>query len=298
MNAASSPIPPAIPAPAASDATPRVRSSRGLVLLGIGSVLALCGMALLAVIIAGTATLQTESLARIANRTVTYRAEFGLVERKLSGLSALTAGPGILLVTATCFLIPGYLRRRGTMHGIPTSGLRGGSVLATYRPLALWAHGLWSLVPLAAWVLLILVPLRSMAGGGWPAGLREENSTAVWLALGFYGAVASGLFAVVVTSLIKKAYFLAWLRQHPDTPVDEGKGAFWRWVCFTWRFDLWLAGFGGALIGVCWIGLEFDGQQFVMVAALTGLALLLAGIIMSLNYWRANRPLGTALSNA
>ncbi|MFM9432863.1 hypothetical protein [Arthrobacter sp. MP_2.3] len=298
MSAASSPIPPAAPALAAPDAAPRARSMRGLVLLAIGSVLALCGVALLAVIIVGTATLQTEALARVANRTVTYRAEFGFVERKLSGLSALIAGPGILLLTAMCFLIPGYLRRRGTMHGLPTSGLRGGSVLAIYRPLALWAHGLWSLVPLAAWGLLILVPLRSMAGGGWPAGLREENSTAVWLALGFYGAVASGLFAVIVTSLIKKAYFLSWLRRHHETRVDEGNGAFWRWVCFTWRFDLWLAGFGGALVGVCWIGLEFDGQQFVMVTSLTGLAMLLGGILMSLNYWRAGRPLGTALSNA
>ncbi|MEC5179578.1 hypothetical protein [Arthrobacter sp. CG_A4] len=255
-------------------------------------------MVLLAVIILGTATLQAEALARIANRTVTYRAEFGFVERKLSGLSALTAGPGILLVAATCFLIPGYLRRRGEMYELPTTGLRGGSVLAIYRPLALWAHGLWSLVPLAAWALLILVPLRSMAGGGWPAGLRDENSTAVWLALGFYGAVASGLFAVIVTSLIKKAYFLAWLRRHPDTQVDEGKGAFWRWVCFTWRFDLWLAGFGGALIGVCWIGLEFDGLQLLTVALLAGLAMLLGGIAVSLNYWRAGRPLGAAISNA
>lgn len=267
-------------------------------LLGIGSILAFSGVALLAVIVVGTATLQAEALARIASRTVTYRAEFGFVERKLSGLSALIAVPGILLLTAACFLVPGYLLRRGTMHETPTTGLRSRSVLAIYKPLALWAHGLWSLVPLAAWVLLILIPLRSMAGGGWPAGLRDENSTAVWLALGFYGAVASGLFAVIVTSLIKKAYYLAWLRRHPDTQVDDGKGAFWRWVCFTWRFDLWLAGFGGALIGVCWIGLEFDGQQFVMVASLAGLALLLGGIFVSLNYWRAGRPLGTAVSNA
>ncbi|MBT2538745.1 hypothetical protein [Arthrobacter sp. ISL-69] len=183
------------------------------------------------------------------------------------------------------------------MYELPTSGLRGRSVLAIYRPLALWAHGLWSLVPLAAWALLILVPLRSMAGGGWPAGLRDENSTAVWLALGFYGAVASGLFAIIVTSLIKKAYFLAWLRRNPDTQVDEGNGAFWRWVCFTWRCDLWLAGFGGALIGMLdW--LEFDGLQLLTVVLLTGLAMLLGGIAVSLNYWRAGRPLGAAMSNA
>jgi hypothetical protein len=261
-------------------------------------VLALSAVVLLAVIILVTATLQTDALARIANGTVTYRAQFGFVERKLSELSALIAGPGILLVAATCFLIPGYLRRRGDFYELPTSGLRGGSVLAIYRPLALWAHALWSLVPLAAWVLLIVVPLRSMAGGGWPAGLREENSTAVWLALGFYGALAGGLFAVMITSLIKKAYFLAWLRRHPDAQVDEGSGAFWRWVCFTWRFDLWLAGLGGALIGACCIGLEFDGQQFVVVASLIGLVLLLGGIAASLNYWRAGRPLGTGISNA
>ena len=267
-------------------------------LLGIGSVLTLSAMALLAVIIVGTATLQADALARIANGTVTYRAEFGLIERKVSGLSALIAGPGILLVAAMCFLFPGYLRRRGDMYEVPTTGLRGGSVLAVYRPLALWAHGLWCLVPLAAWALLILVPLQSMAGGGWPAGLREENSTALWMALGFYGAVASGLFAGMVTSLIKKAYFLAWLRRHPDTQVDDGNGAFWRWVCFTWRFDLWLAGFGGALIGVCWIGLEFDGEQFVVVSLMIGMVMLLGGILMSLKYWRAGRPLGTAISNA
>ena len=91
------------------------RNGRGLVLLVIGAVLTLAAVALLCVTIVGISSVQAETLARISEENLSYRAEFGFVERELSSLSGLSAIPAGILVAAACFLIPGYLRRRGVM---------------------------------------------------------------------------------------------------------------------------------------------------------------------------------------
>jgi hypothetical protein len=266
------------------------------VLLSIGSVLTLAAMVVLTVTVVGLATIQSEVLARISEQNLEYRAEFGFVQRQLSVLSAMTAMPAIILVAAAAFLIPGYLNLRGTMKEVPSTLLRGGSNVATYRPLALWAHALWCLLPLGIWVLLVIVPLRSMMSDGWPAGLRDDNITAVWMLLASYGGVASAMFGVLLTSLVKKAFYGRVIARNPDAAAAGSGRGLWRWITFRWRFDLWIAGIGAGFVGLCWIALGFDDPGFFRGALIIGVVLMLGGMLLSLNYWRAGEPLGAAES--
>ena len=274
----------------------RPKRGLGVVLLWIGSALTLAALAVLAITVIGLATIQSEVLGRISEQNLEYRAEFGFVERQLSFLSAMTAVPAIILVAAVAFVIPGYLTVRGTMREVPSTFMRGGSTVATYRPLALWAHALWCLLPLGIWVLLVVVPLRSMANEGWPAGLRPDNLDAVWMLLAIYGGIASALFGVLVTSLLKKAFYARIIARNPDAAGGSDGRGLWRWITFRWRFDLWIAGIGAGFVGLCWIALGFDDPEFFRGALIIGLVLMLGGMLLSLNYWRAGEPLGAAES--
>ncbi|MET0955754.1 MAG: hypothetical protein ABWY68_07350 [Cryobacterium sp.] len=273
------------------------RNTRGLILLSIGVVLTIAAIVLLVVTVVGISSLQSEALARINEENLSYRAEFGFVERELSSLSAMVAFPAGLLVAAACFLIPGYLRRRGVIAQRDTTFWRGGSNAATFKPLPLGLHAAWALVPLAAWVLLVFIPVQNLLGGtAWPAGLQDENSTAVWMLLASYGGLAAGLFAVIVVSLLKKIVYTGHISRHPDAVDGSAGKRTWRWVTFRWRFDLWLAGLGGAFVGLCWIALGFEDTPFFVTTLIIGLVLLAAGVLLAVNYWRAGEPLGKAES--
>lgn len=273
------------------------RNAKGLILLSLGAVLTVAAAALLALTVSGISRIQSEALTRISEENLSYRAEFGFVERELSSLSAMTAFPAVLLVTALCFLIPGYLRRRGSFAERDTTVVRGGSASATFKPLPLGLHAAWLSVPLAAWLLLVVLPLRNLMGGtAWPAGLQDDNATAVWMLLAAYGGLAAALFTVVLLSLVKKIVYVRHIDRHPEhIDGSAGKGT-WRWLTFRWRFDLWLAGLGGAFLGLCWIALGFEDTPFFLTAFSIGLVLVIGGGLLSLNYWRAGEPLGSAES--
>lgn len=273
------------------------RNTRGLVLLSIGMALSLAAVVLLGVTLLGIATLQSDALARMNEENISYWASFGLVERQLSTLSMMSAMPGVLLLAATCFLIPGYLRRRGSIMEGELKFWRGGSNTAKYKPLPLVVHAAWLLVPLAAWLLLVVIPLGNLIGGNaWPAGLQYENADAVWLLLGLYGGLAAAMFAVVLVSLLKKIVYLRHIIRHPDDINGGASKGFWRWLTFRWRFDLWLSGIGGAFIGLCWIALGFDDLAFTTTALGIGIVFFVLGAALSMNYWKAGEPLGAAES--
>ncbi|MCI4658851.1 hypothetical protein [Cryobacterium zhongshanensis] len=299
MSSTSSHRPPAKAVPDADRRARKPRSTRlPRILLAVGTIVALLAVALLGYTLYRMATIQGEALAALNDNTITYRAEFGFIEREMSVLSFLVSIPACMMLVAACFLFPGYQLSRGSYYGRETTFMRGGSNVAVYRPLALWAHALWLLLPLAAWVALIAVPVRSMMAGGWPDGLREEQSTAVWLFLGSYGVIAGGLFATMLASLIKKSFYLAWVWTHPEAAAGGAGQGFWRWMTYRWRFDLWFAGLGGGFLGACWIALAFEDQPFFQATVLIGAALFVVGVALSLNYWRAGEPLGTGESQS
>ncbi|WEO76790.1 hypothetical protein BJQ94_15730 [Cryobacterium sp. SO2] len=269
------------------------RNSRGVILLTIGVVLTVTAMTVLAVLLLLLSSLQSDALARINEENLSYRAEFGFVERQLSAVSALVALPAILLVTATCFLIPGYLRRRATTIG------RGTSTTATSLPLPLGVHAAWALAPLTGWVLLVLRPLLNLLGGtAWPAGLRYENADAVWLMLAAYGGLSSALFVTILVSLLKKVVYVRHITAQPSDVDGSAAQGIWRWVTFRWRFDLWLAGIGGVFVGLCWIALGFGDTPFFLSTLAIGLVLVASGVLLAVNYWRAGEPLGAGESYA
>lgn len=275
------------------------RNYRGLILLSIGVVLAIAAVVLLFVTVVAISTLQSAALERINEQNLSYRAEFGFVERELSVLSAVTAFPAMLLIVAMCFLIPGYLRRRGVIARRATTIWRGGSRIATYTPLPLGLHAAWALVPLAAWVLLVVIPLRNLIGGtAWPAGLQDENSSAVWMLLAGYGGLAAALFVTIVASLIKKVAYTARIARHPEAVDGSANKSIWRWITYRWRFDLWIAGIGGGFLGLCWIALGFEDTPFFLTTLCIGLVLIAGGLLLAVNYWRAGEPLGAGESNA
>jgi len=275
------------------------RNLRGMILLTVGVSITIVAVTLLAVTVLGISLVQSDALAQIAAEKVSYAVGFGLIERDLSSLSVLVAYPAILLVAAACFLIPGYLRRRGVIRERETTFWRGASRTAVYQPLPLILHAVWALVPLAAWVLLVLIPLLNLVNGtAWPAGLEEENATAVWLVLAPYGGLASALFAAILVSLLKKVVYARRIAAHPADVDGSAARATWRWVTFRWRVDLWLAGLGGGFVGLCWIALGFGDTAFFAVALAIGLALIAGGVLLAVNYWRAGEPLGAAESYA
>lgn len=280
-------------------ATGTGRNYRGVILLTIGVVFTVAAVALLAFLLLLMSYFQSDALARINEQNLSYRAEFGFVERRLSVASALIALPAMLLIVATCFLIPGYLRRRGTFGTRATTIWRGGRNTATYQPLPLVVHALWAMVPLAAWVLLVVRPLLNLIGGtAWPAGLKSENAEEVWLLLAGYGGLASALFVTILVSLLKKVVYTRHIAAHPaDVAGGPGKGT-WRWLTYRWRLDLWIAGVGGGFVGLCWIALGFDDPAFTITTLAIGLALIAGGVLLAINYWRAGQPLGTGESNS
>ncbi|MET0885537.1 MAG: hypothetical protein ABWX92_03720 [Mycetocola sp.] len=281
----------------ATQETETGRNFRGIILLSIGSVLVLAAAALLALTLLAVSTIQSDALARLNDGSITYHVAFGLVERELSPLSMMTAFPAGLLLAATCFLIPGYLRRRGFLAARDTTVMRGGSTTAKYKPLPIGLHAAWLLAPLAAWVLLIVIPLNNLIDGtAWPAGLQYDDATAVWMLLAAYGGLAAGLFAVVLVSLVKKIVYRHHIERHPEHIEGSADKGFWRWITFRWRVDLWLAGLGGALLGLCGIALGFSDILFFTNAFSIGVLLVAAGGVLTVNYWRAGEPLGAAES--
>ena len=224
----------------------------------------------------------------------------------------MTAAPGVVLLFAVCCLIPGEQMRRGWIA--PTSKPRKGllptaSMVSEFSVLGIGWHLLWSTAGLAVAALLIGIPMASWFTGAWPATLSEGNDFGgYWM---IYGTFALGITIASFTSLIKKLAYLRQFRIRGSGIQEGGPGkAFWRWMDYRWRFDLWLAGAGGVLLGLSPTFLSEAvgpyGSPEEIAAALPGLltmvgigVLLVAlGIGAAINFWRAGESLGSGESFA
>lgn len=232
--------------------------------------------------------------------TVTVPGAFFLTQRQSQVVSILIALPGVLLVAALVFLFFGVFQRRAAEFGArDRKWLQGGSIVSLMKPLGTKPHLLWVAVALVFWLLLVIVPVIVSTAGGWPTNLDETQSGYTFLTIGVYGGLAAAVMFVLITSLVKKTSYVAALRKRGDRARGGGPGkGFWRWFTFRWRFDLWLAGVGGALIGTCWIALIFDDTGFFFGALAIGVVLVALGVLTAVQYWRAGQPLGTGESFA
>lgn len=212
----------------------------------------------------------------------------------------------IALLFAACFVMLGEQLRRGGIgrsSRAQTRLLPQGSYVSSFSPLEVGWHTLWALMTLAAALVLILVPTLATIAGGWPTTLGGNYAFATsWQT---DGIVVLAVAAAALVSLFKKVTYLARVRSQRAVPSNVS--ASWRWITFRWRFDLWVAAFGGLLVGLSSIAITSTSWDVVdpnlmsnllggLVVLLPGLAFIALGIWMSSNYWKAGEPMGTAES--
>lgn len=226
--------------------------------------------------------------------SVTVRGSFLLTERQTEIVSLLIAVPGVLLLLATIAFFFYALLGQGTEIGIERRRWwQGGSVTAKMKPLETRYHLAWIGVAVLAWLLLIVLPVLLASSGAWPATLDRTQAGFTFMTLGFYGALSAALAGILTVSLVKKATYRAEILKRGEGATNGGGGKpFWRWFTFRWRFDLWLAGIGGALAGTCWMALMFKDTAFFLAALGLGLFFTAAGLLTAMQYWRAGEPLG------
>lgn len=157
------------------------------------------------------------------------------------------------------------------------------------------AHLAWLAVPLAFWVVLLVVPLQLASDGGWPASLERGPEDSVWFLLALHGGLAAGIAAVVAVSLVKKLAYRARVRAGSETE-ESGGAAFWRSFTYRWRFDLWLAMAGGILLGTCWTALYFEDSGFFFGVFGGGVVFLGLAVVTTVNFWRAGEQLAAGES--
>jgi len=158
-------------------------------------------------------------------------------------------------------------------------------------------HVLWVLVGLVVSGVLAGLPALSYLTGAWPAASADpEGFTRYWL---IYGALAFGVTVAAFASLVKKRTWIRMVARHPER-ADGGSGrAFWRWIDYRFRLDLWAAGIGGMLIALSVTAAPAPENRPIAVAVVAlGAVLVAAGIVASTQFWRAGEDLGSGESLA
>lgn len=232
----------------------------------------------------------------------------------LRGLAAvgMSAVPGGLALFAMCGLVAGEQIRRGGMGrnpAPPDTVLPNATLVSRFRVLPTGWHVLWVVVGLVVSFVLVGLPIISWFTGGWPGDVDgSEQFAQYWL---IYGSIAFGVTVASAVSLIKKTAYLRALRSGRIVSGRPAAGQkFWRWFDYRWRFDLWLAGLG-AMVAVLALtplsdavgpGASPEETASVLPASLSflalGLLLVIAGVVCTLNFWRAGEELGSGESAA
>ncbi|MFF1572830.1 hypothetical protein ACFVWR_08790 [Leifsonia sp. NPDC058292] len=196
--------------------------------------------------------------------------------------SNLVAAPFLVLMVAAAPLFLAEYTRRGQWRSRNRTFLQGGSNVVLLRPLALWARLLWLLVALAAWFVLIPLPVATSA-------VRGDE---FWMLLTAYGFFAAGMVGAILGSLLKRATYER-LASAFGARVKRASRSqiFWRMVSYQFRLELIFAFLCTALLGMLPLTVRDDDP--VAAAWLIGLAagcgvLAIVGI---LNAWRSGKAL-------
>ncbi|MCQ1995169.1 hypothetical protein [Arthrobacter sp. zg-Y1171] len=247
---------------------------------GIGVVLALLGVALVAVNLF----------------FLSHAYDLSSWEDDVTVPGGLFALPGGLFLVAMCFIFTGRVLR-GHVSTTTPKGLEGGTVVSSNTYLSPRAHLAWLGVALAFWIVLIPVPVLLSLGGGWPQTVSDAARGQIWVNLVLYGGLAAAIAGVLFVSHLKKQHYLA-LSAADNLRLDEPQRGIWRWLTFRWRFDLWLGAFGGAFIGVSFAFLPYVNPAALVILLAIGAVPMVLGVLLARQYWRAKLPLGLAESFA
>jgi hypothetical protein len=194
-----------------------------LPLLLVGGLLAAAAIAVLTVMIA------------VALRGGSIDEVFPTLARRVPSASI----PASLLLFAGCALFLGEMFRRARWEFRQITLRTAGMTTIRTRSLPLWLVWAWSFVAVAAWVLLVLVPVLFVRAGSDP-------STDLWLISLIYGFIAAGTWGVFVVSIVKR---LAYSRAHSST-AGARELRFWRIASVQWRIESWFGFLAAGLAGV------------------------------------------------
>jgi hypothetical protein len=166
-------------------------------------------------------------------------------------------------------------------------------------------HAGWLLVGVVLSVVLVGFPAVASISGGWPTNVDPQfDFTNAWR------TVALASFAVTFAvggSLFKKVHYAKLVARRGDAVrKDSTRAGVWAAVTSRWRLDIWVAAFGGFIIGfagvvpslVDWGGDPDAGSAvvFMGILVIVGGLVFVAGLVLSANFWRAGRPPGYAES--
>jgi hypothetical protein len=147
--------------------------------------------------------------------------------------------PISILMFAGCALFLGEMFRRARWEFREITLRTAGMTTIRIRTLPLWGVVAWSVVPFAAWVLLVPLPVLAVRGGSDP-------SDDLWLISMAYGFVSAGFWGIFVVSIVKRVSFA----RAKSSTVGARELRFWRIASVQWRIESWFGFLAGGLAGV------------------------------------------------
>jgi hypothetical protein len=210
-----------------------------------------------------------------------------------SSLPVLTLGG----MPVGCVLWVAELMRRGEIRGRAAPRVKGlprGTNVSRVDMLSVPVHLAW-------------FAGMSVAGGAafalsWP--YTGDDAFVTWQAL---GAILVPCAGASLGSFVKK---VAWSRHVRSGRRTAPPSAFWRWVTYRWRLDLWICalGFAALCVGAAIARLmvvstnfgtaeEYAEARIIVSWLLSGGAVaLVAGLWMATQFWRSGEDLATGES--
>lgn len=208
--------------------------------------------------------------------------------------SVLALVPGAMVVG--CFLWIAELVRRGEIRRNPAPRgrvLPAATNVSSVHMLSLPVHTAW-FAGMTAGGTGLLLPAPWYGGDG---------AFATWWVLGFGLTLSAG---AALGSLVKKAAWSRHLGRRAGRRSPAAPSAFWRWVSFRWRLDLWAcaAGFAALAVGMMLLvamtttsedfgSAEDVAEATTVVAWLLGggVVVLAAGLWAGTQFWRSGEDL-------
>jgi hypothetical protein len=218
------------------------------------------------------------------------------------------AMPGVLFLLAGVPLFLAVMFRGARWSARDRTFWQGGSVAIDIGLTPLPAVLLWLLVPIAAYVPLIPVPVLAETSTGGFGDIVRGASPEFWTLVSIYGFLAAGTVGVFLASLLKRATYRRLAAAHAGArraDTVNGGSTFWRLVATQWRAETFLSFIGFGLLGalpLLWHD-ALDGQKAFDDTALVVLSSVAAGcvvlsVVTVLNAWRSGDPYGLAESVA
>jgi hypothetical protein len=211
--------------------------------------------------------------------------------------------PGILFLLASVPLFFGEVVRRSGKWSTRSRGFfRGGNTRLVIPSISLKAILLWMLVPAAAWVVLVPVPVLMEAQKTAFPLTKVHAYDGFWNLAMFYGFFAAGTIGVFLASLLKRATYNRLAAAFG--PVKKAS-TFWTLVSAQWRGETFFAFASTGLFGVLpflWHDAVYGRKPFddsaLTIMTSSAVACGVLAVVIVLNSWRCGEEYGFAESLA